>query len=78
MEDKIMTLDKIKTIIADHSGEETDNITLETAFADLGIDSLTTVEILMDIEDEFGVSLQVGEIGSTVGELVAKLEAAQA
>ena len=77
MEDKTMTLDKIKNIIADHSGEEADSIAPETALADLGIDSLTTVEILMDIEDEFGVSLQVGEIGSTVGDLIAKIEEAK-
>ena len=55
-----------------------DTITPETKFADLGIDSLTTVEILMDIEDEFGVSLEAGQIGTTVGELIAKIEEAQA
>ena len=68
---------ELYTIIADHSGEEADSIAPETALADLGIDSLTTVEILMDIEDEFGVSLQVGEIGSTVGDLIAKIEEAK-
>ena len=52
-----MILEKLKEIIADHSGEEADTITAETKFADLGIDSLTTVEILMDIEDEFGVEV---------------------
>ena len=45
-----MILEKLKDIIADHTGEEADTITAETALADLGIDSLTTVEILMDIE----------------------------
>ena len=73
-----MILEKLKEIIADHSGEEADTITPETKFADLGIDSLTTVEILMDIEDEFGVSLEAGQIGTTVGELIAKIEEGQA
>jgi acyl carrier protein len=77
-ETTIMILEKLKEIIADHSGEEADTITPETKFADLGIDSLTTVEILMDIEDEFGVSLEAGQIGTTVGELIAKIEEAQA
>ena len=72
-----MILEKLKDIIADHTGEEADNITAETVLADLGIDSLTTVEILMDIEDEYGVSLQAGEIGRTVGELIAKIEEAK-
>ena len=53
-----MTIDKIKTIIADHSGEDEANITAETTFEELGVDSLTTVEVLMDIEDEFGVTLE--------------------
>ncbi len=69
-----MTIEKLIAIIADHAGEETDNINADTVLTELGIDSLTTVEILMDIEDEFGVSLQAGEIGKTVGDLVAKIE----
>ena len=39
-----MTIDKLKTIIADHSGEDEANITAETTFEELGVDSLTTVE----------------------------------
>ncbi|MBQ3708615.1 MAG: acyl carrier protein [Clostridia bacterium] len=72
-----MTFEKIKEIIADHSGEDTDAITLETEYTALGIDSLTIVEILMDIEDEFGVTLEAGKIGTTVGDLVAKVEEGQ-
>lgn len=72
-----MILEKLKEIIADHTGEEADTITAETALADLGIDSLTTVEILMDIEDEYGVALQAGEIGKTVGDLIARIEEAK-
>jgi len=73
-----MILEKLQTIIAEHSGEEADTINAETVLTDLGIDSLTTVEILMDIEDEFGVALQAGEIGTTVGDLVAKIQESQA
>jgi len=72
-----MILEKLKEIIADHSGEEAENITPETVLTDLGIDSLTTVEILMDIEDEYGVALQAGESGKTVGDLIAKIEEAK-
>lgn len=72
-----MILEKLKEIIADHTGEEVDAITPETALVDLGIDSLTTVEILMDVEDEYGVALQAGEIGKTVGDLIAKIEEAK-
>ncbi len=72
-----MTIDKIKTIIADHSGEDEANITEETTFEELGVDSLTTVEVLMDIEDEFGVTLEAAQVGKTVGDLVRAIEEAQ-
>ena len=72
-----MTIDKIKTIIADHSGEDEANITAETTFEELGVDSLTTVEVLMDIEDEFGVALEAAQVGKTVGDLVRAIEEAQ-
>ena len=52
-----MIIEKLITIIADHSGEDAANITAETTFEELGVDSLTTVEVLMDIEDEFGVEV---------------------
>ena len=72
-----MTIDKIKTIIADHSGEDEANITAEATFEELGVDSLTTVEVLMDIEDEFGVTIEAAQVGKTVGDLVRAIEEAQ-
>ncbi len=72
-----MTIERLIEMIADHAGEEAENITADTVLTELGIDSLTTVEILMDIEDEFGVSLQAGEIGKTVGDLAAKIQEAK-
>ncbi|MBQ7312867.1 MAG: acyl carrier protein [Clostridia bacterium] len=72
-----MTIDKIITIIADHSGEDEANITAETTFEELGVDSLTTVEVPMDIEDEFGVTLEAAQVGKTVGDLVRAIEEAQ-
>ena len=71
------TFEKIRDIIADKSGEDEENITPETEYSSLGIDSLTIVEILMDIDDEFGVTLEAGKIGTTVGDLVAKVEEGQ-
>ena len=70
------TFEKIRDIIADHSGEDAENITPETEYTALGIDSLTIVEILMDIEDNFGVTIEAANAGKTVGDLVAKVEEA--
>lgn len=73
-----MTFEKVRAILADHIGEDEDTITMESVIRELGIDSLDTVEILMDIEDEFGVEIKPEEIGETVGDLVKMIEAGAA
>ena len=50
--------DKIKEIIIDKLGVEDSKITMEANFIDdLGADSLDTVEIIMDFEEEFDVEI---------------------
>lgn len=51
-----------------------ENITADTTFESLGIDSLDTVEMLMDLEAELNVDLELEEKLSTVGEFVAFVE----
>ena len=46
----------------------------ETSFESLGIDSLDTVELIMDLEDELGIELEVDEKITTIGELAAFIE----
>ncbi len=53
-----MTIDKVKEIISDQLSVPVEKITEKTNIAeDLGADSLDLVEILMSLEDEFGVSI---------------------
>ena len=40
----------------------------------LGIDSLDTVELVMNLEDEFHVEIEVDEAINTVGDLVKIIE----
>ena len=50
--------DKLKEIVAEQLGVEQASITAEASFAsDLGADSLDVVEMVMKIEEEFGVEL---------------------
>ncbi len=65
-----MTIDKVKELLAEHLDIDASTITAETTFEDLDIDSLDTVEIMMEMEDEFGIEMQYQEVGKTVGELV--------
>lgn len=68
-----MVEQKVKEILAEQLGADISKITLETNVAtDLGADSLDLVEILMSLEDEFGVSIpdeQIAEI-KTVKQIV--------
>ena len=74
MEDFIMTPEKVIALLADHLDIDVSEITAETTFEDLGVDSLDTVEILMEMEDEFGVELKPGEVGKSVKEVVAYID----
>ena len=50
--------DKVKEIIVDKLGVEDRKITLESKFIDdLGADSLDTVELIMQFEEEFGIEI---------------------
>ena len=69
-----MTIDTIKKVLADHLDMDTSSITNETTFEDLGIDSLETVEIMMELEDEFGIEISVADVGKTVGSLVEYID----
>ena len=52
------TFDKVKDIIIDKLGVEEEKINKEASFVDdLGADSLDTVELIMQLEEEFGIEI---------------------
>mgnify|MGYP001396632347 CR=1 FL=1 len=52
------TFDKIKEVIIDKLGVDESAITEEAHFVnDLGADSLDTVELIMEFEEEFGIEI---------------------
>jgi len=55
---KEQIFDKVKEIIVDQLGVEEDEVTLESSFIeDLGADSLDIVELIMALEEEFGLEI---------------------
>ena len=49
---------KVKEIIVEKLGVEESEVTLEASFTnDLGADSLDTVELIMEFEKEFGITI---------------------
>ena len=68
-------LDQIKEILATSLSIDADSITEASSFSvDLGIDSLDIVELLMSVEEEFGVNIEPDPSIATVGDLIAKIE----
>jgi acyl carrier protein len=50
--------DRVKKIIVDQLGVEEETVTAEASFVDdLGADSLDTVELVMALEEEFGIEI---------------------
>ena len=68
---------KVKSIIIDKLGVEESEVTPEASFTnDLGADSLDTVELIMEFEKEFNISIpdDQAENISTVGQAINYLE----
>ena len=68
---------KVKQIIIDKLGVEESEVTPEASFTnDLGADSLDTVELIMEFEKEFNISIpdEQAETIATVGQAIAYLE----
>ena len=60
----------IAELIAERNDSDPSEITRDTRFQDVGIDSLDTVEMLMNLEDKIGVEIELSQKVETVGELV--------
>ncbi len=68
---------RVKKIIVDKLGVDEAEVTNEASFTnDLGADSLDTVELIMEFEKEFNISIpdEQAETITTVGQAVAYLE----
>ena len=51
-----------------------ESINEDTTFESLGIDSLDTVELLMNLEDALGIEIELNQKVETVGDLVTYIE----
>ena len=66
--------EKLAAYLASQLDINEEDITEETTFESLGIDSLDTVEMVMDLEEQLGVDLELEDKIATVGELVDFVE----
>lgn len=67
------TFNKVAQLLAEHLNISVDSITMESdIIKDLGADSLDVVQLLMDMEDNFGIVVSEDDASNlkTVGDIV--------
>ncbi len=64
-----MYFDMIAKIVSDRTGCDVADVKPESTFSDLGIDSLDTVELLMNLEDEIGMEIELDQKVETIDDL---------
>lgn len=70
-----MIFEKIRDIIVEQLDVEESEITMETSFEDLGVDSLDLFQIIIEIEEAFDIQVEDAESIKTVEEAVKYVEA---
>ena len=69
---------RLRDVLRDSAVEEHDwdTVVAETPIESLGFDSLTILDVLYDVEEEFGIALDPKQVVKTrtVGEIIALLE----
>lgn len=63
--------EKIVEILADYKNVDVSEIKTDVPFTELGLDSLDVAELVMQIEDELGVTLEMSIKYNTVDKLAA-------
>ncbi len=73
--------DRVIDIVSEQLGVDREKVSPETSFVnDLGADSLDTVELVMELEEEFDINIpdDAAEKIQTVGQAIDYIEKAQA
>ena len=73
-----MVFEAIAELVAERVEKDVSEITMDSKFQDLGIDSLDTVELLMNLEDKLDMEIELDQKVETVGDLVAFIESKRA
>ncbi len=69
--------EKLKELVVDQLGVEDDEVTMEATMQDdLGADSLDLVDLVMSVEEEFGVKVADEDLENikTVGDIVEYID----
>jgi acyl carrier protein len=70
-------LERIEKIFRDYRDDLEIEITEQTEFAQMGLDSLDLVELVMNMEEEFEVTIEMSADIKTIGDLMNVIKNAQ-
>lgn len=70
--------EKIRKIICEQLEIEEERVGLETSFEELDVDSLDLFQVIVDIEDQFGVQIEDAENLKTIKDIIDYIEAKKA
>mgnify|MGYP005793653937 CR=1 FL=1 len=65
-----MTFEKVAQVIAENRDMDVSEITMDTTFEDLQLDSLDTVDLVMSLEEIFDITIEMQEGLKSVGDVV--------
>lgn len=68
-------LEKVQQVLVTELSLDQEEVTMEKSFTDLGIDSLDLVELVMQLEEEFDITIDEAESLETVGDVVNYISA---
>ena len=72
-----MTFETIAAKLADYKGIDVNTITPDSTFEELAVDSLDIADLVMQVEDELGVSIELDHDVTDMKALVARIEEAK-
>ena len=72
-----MNFEQIAEKIADYKGIDVSTITPDSTFEELAIDSLDVADLVMQIEDDLGVSIELDHDVTDMKALMARIEEAK-
>ena len=72
-----MNFETIAAKLADYKGIEVNTITPDSTFEELAVDSLDIADLVMQIEDELGVSIELDHDVTDMKALIARIEEAK-
>lgn len=56
-----MIFEEIREVVCEQLGVEESEVTMETTFEDLGADSLDLFQVVIEIEEKYGIQLEDAE-----------------